>query len=181
MSSFTTDHEGASVQALFAVLCVAVAATLAAGTPALASDTHGGHAAHPHHVSLMLGAADNHDLHETGFTIGASYRYSVAPRFAVGPMIDFAFYDHETTTLLVAAVFWKPAGNLVLLAGPGVEFAHVDDSAGHEGGTESEFAFRIGAGYELHAGGLTVTPVIGTDFVNGHTTVVYAVEFGIGF
>ena len=86
MSSFTTDHEGASVQARFAVLCVAVAAALAAGTPALASD-----------------------------------------------------------------------------------------------GSESKFAFRIGAGYELHAGGLTVTPGIGTDFVDGHTTVVYAVAFGIGF
>ena len=181
MSFFRTQPNATAVHARFAALCVAVVAALAAGAPALASETHGSQAAHPHHVSLMLGAADNHHLDETGFTIGASYRRTVAPKVAVGPMIDFAFYDHETTTLLVAAAFWKPAGNLILLAGPGVEFVHVDDAVGHEGGTEREFAFRLGAGYEFHAGGLTITPGIGTDFVDGHTTVVYAVAFGFGF
>jgi hypothetical protein len=166
-----------------------------AGPPAPhATGAHGhgaGHGPHEHHVSVLLGAAHNGHIDETGFTIGASYRYALSDRFAFGPMLDFAFYDSESTALLVGALFWKPVGNLLLVAGPGVEWVD-EKSHGHdaqssrsaEGGGEEtggKFAFRLGAGYEFHAGRLAISPAVGADFVDGHATMIYAVSFGLGF
>lgn len=187
-----------------------VAAALASAAPALGQahppavagppaphtdDAHGhaaGHGSHKHHVSVLLGAAHNGHIDETGFTIGVGCRYALSDRFAIGPMADFAFYDSENTSLLVAALFWRPVGSLLLVAGPGVEWvdekghghdAHAGRSA-EGGGEESSggrFAFRVGAAYELHAGKLTISPAVGADFIDGHTTTVYAVSFGLGF
>ena len=153
----------------------------AAGDTAHAQQATEGQGAHPHHASLLLGVADNGHLNETAFTAGASYRYAISDRFAVGPMLDVASYDSETTILLIAAAFWRPAGNLLLIAGPGVEYIDFKESAHGAHGSESELAIRAGAGYEFHAGKLTVMPAAFADFVDGHTTMVYGVEFGIGF
>jgi transcription elongation factor GreB len=134
----------------------------------------------------------NGHIEETGFTIGAGYRYALSDRFAIGPMVDFAFYDSENTALLVGALFWKPVGNLLLVAGPGVEWVDEKDH-GHdphasrsaavegEGSSGGQFAFRVGAAYELHAGRLAISPAVGADVIDGHTTMVYAVSFGLGF
>ena len=187
-----------------AVLFAAVVALLAVVAPAPAQEqpapapSH--ESTHPHHLSFLMGAAHNTHLDEAAFTFGATYRYALAERFAVGPMAEFAFFDSETTTLLIAGVFWKPVGDLVLLAGPGVEFithkgssddSHADSSdeghasgSGHgedEEGTKAEAAFRVGAGYEFHVGPLTLTPGLAADFVDSHVTMVYAVSVGVGF
>ena len=153
------------------------------------------HGAHKHHFSYLVGLSDNGHLDEASFTIGAGYRYALNDRFAVGPSIDHAFYDHEDTTLLIAAFWWKPTASLQLFAGPGVEFVDYDESShgsahdthaavsASESATEDEskFAFRVGAGYELHVKGVTVMPMVAADFIDGHTTMVYAVDVGFGF
>jgi hypothetical protein len=191
------------------VFCAVVALALAPAAPSRAqehppavtgpaphaADAHGhaaGHGSHKHHVSVLLGAAHNGHIDETGFTIGAGYRYALSDRFAIGPMVDFAFYDSENTALLVGALFWKPVGNLLLVAGPGVEWVDEKDH-GHdphasrsasvegEGSSGGQFAFRVGAAYELHAGRLAISPAVGADVIDGHTTMVYAVSFGLGF
>jgi hypothetical protein len=178
---------------LAAALYMAPAVTLAAEEH---SDAHGdGHAGHPHHVSLTVGAADNGHLDETGFSVGAEYRYALNERFAIGPMLDYTTYDHENTTLLVAALFWRPdGGRFQLFGGPGVEFVDAEhhaspvtpvplSSAANEGGDsdDSEFAFRLGAGYDVPLGRFSLTPLISADFIDGHTTWVYGVGLGFGF
>jgi hypothetical protein len=169
-----------------------------AGPPAAHASGHAhgaDHGAHKHHFSYLAGLSDNGAIDETAFTIGAGYRYALNDHFAIGPSVDFAFYDHEDTTLLLAALYWKPAGGLLLMAGTGVELvdykgsspgsshdAHAAAAASesaHE--DESKFAFRVGAGYEMHVGGVTLTPALGADFIDGHTTLVYAVAVGFGF
>lgn len=173
-----------------AVLCALPAVALAAGEH---DDALGdAHAGHHHHVSLTVGAADNGLLNETGFSIGAEYRYALNEQFAIGPMLDYTTYDHETTTLLVAALFWRPnGGRFQLFGGPGVEF--VDAERHHaspvtplplssaKDADDSEFAFRLGAGYDLPLGTLSLTPLISADFIDGHTTWVYGIALGVGF
>jgi opacity protein-like surface antigen len=158
------------------------------------SGTHGdGHAGHPHHVSLTVGAADNGHLDETGLSIGAEYRYALNERFAIGPMLDYTTYDHETTTLLVAALFWRPhGGRFQLFGGPGIEFVEAEhhstpvtpvplSSAAEADEDDSEFAFRLGAGYDLPLGKFSLTPLVSADFIDGHTTWVYGIALGFGF
>jgi hypothetical protein len=188
-----TRHAHKAALGAVAALALAVASTASGQQhpePSTGHESHGG--SHPHHLALLLGAADNTHLDETSFTIGASYRYALTERFAIGPMVDFAFFDSENTTLLIAAAYWKPVSNLLVVAGPGVEWidhkgsSHDEPSSHSAGegladGTESKLAFRVGAGYEFHAGRLAITPAIGADFVGGDTTMVYAVVLGFGF
>jgi hypothetical protein len=142
--------------------------------------------AHKHYVGLLTGVVDNGGLDESAFTIGASYRYRVAERLAIGPMVDFVSYDDEDTLLVVAAAFWNPVGRWLVVAGPGVEFIDPDPSpaarsAGANGGRSRESAFRAGAGYEFHAGPLDITPAVGVDLIDGETTVLYVVGLTYGF
>jgi hypothetical protein len=177
---------------LAAALSVAPAVILAAEEH---GDAHGdGHSSHLHHVSLTLGAADNGHLDETGFAIGAEYRYALNDRFAIGPMLDYTTYDHEETTLLVAALFWRPhGGRFQLFGGPGVEFVQAEQhaspvtpvplasAASAEDEDDSEFAVRLGAGYDVPVGRLSLTPLISADLIDGHTTWVYGIALGVGF
>jgi hypothetical protein len=142
--------------------------------------------AHAHYVGLLTGVVDNGGLDEAAPTIGASYRYRVAERLAIGPMVDFVAYDDEDTLLVVAAAFWNPVGRWLVVAGPGVEFIDPEPSAaarsaGGGGGRRREFALRAGAGYEFHAGPLDITPAVGVDLVDGETTVLYVVGLTVGF
>jgi hypothetical protein len=174
---------------LAAALCAAPALTLAAEEHGAA---HGdGHAGHPHHVSLAVGAADNGHLDETGLSVGAEYRYALNDHFAIGPMLDYTTYDHEETTLLVAALFWRPhGGRFQLFGGPGIEFVEADHHAPHvtpvplasaEDEDDSEFAFRLGAGYDVPLGRASLTPLVSADLIDGHTTWVYGIALGYGF
>jgi opacity protein-like surface antigen len=174
---------------LAAALCAMPTMTLAAEEH---GDAHGdGHSSHLHHVSLTVGAADNGHLDETGFSVGAEYRYALNERFAIGPMLDYTTYDHENTTLLVAALFWRPdGGRFQLFGGPGVEFVDAEHHASPETPVplasaededDSEFAFRIGAGYDVPLGRFSLTPLISADFIDGHTTWVYGIALGFGF
>jgi opacity protein-like surface antigen len=177
---------------LAALLCAAPAVTIAAEED---GDAHGdGHSSHLHHVSLTVGAADNGHLDETGFSVGAEYRYALNERFAIGPMLDYTTYDHEETTLLVAALFWRPyAGRFQLFGGPGVEFVNAEHQSTHvtpvplsssvkaEDDDDSEFAWRLGAGYDVPVGKLSLTPLVSADFIDGHTTWVYGIALGYGF
>ncbi|HEX5638960.1 MAG TPA: hypothetical protein VFX81_04090 [Burkholderiaceae bacterium] len=174
---------------LAATLCAAPVVTLAAEEH---GDAHGdGHSSHLHHVSLTLGAADNGHLDETGLSIGAEYRYGLNERFAIGPMLDYTTYDHETTTLLVAALFWRPhGGRFQVFGGPGVEYVDAEHHAtpvtpvalsSAEADDDSEFALRLGAGYDFPIGKLSLTPLISADFIDGHTTWVYGIGLGYGF
>jgi hypothetical protein len=106
--------------------------------------------------------------------------------------VEFAGYDSGNTTLLLAGLSWKPVGNLIVLTDPGVEWAHHKDhgsdtvlpvaetaDGAEDGG--GKFACRVGAGYEFHAGKISITPGVGLDFIEEHTTKIYAVSFGMGF
>jgi hypothetical protein len=110
-------------------------------------------------------------------------------------MLDYTTYDHEETTLLVAALFWRPhGGRFQLFGGPGIEFVEAEEhhsapvtpvplssAASAEDEGDSEFAFRIGAGYDIPLGRLSLTPLISADFMDGHATWVYGAALGVGF
>ena len=110
-------------------------------------------------------------------------------------MLDYTTYDHEETTLLVAALFWRPFGQrFQVFGGPGIEYVDAEHhaapetpvplssaAAGHDGDDDSEFAFRLGAGYEVPLGRFSLTPLVTADLIDGRTTWVYGVAFGYGF
>ncbi len=55
---------------------------------------------------------------------------------------------------------------------PGKEF-----TTGH-----SAWILRLGAGYDIPTGPITVTPTFAFDWIqSGHTSIVYGLGFGIGF
>ena len=71
---------------------------------------------------------------------------------------------------------------LGIKAGPGLEGSTEEPEAGGESESTTEFALRLGAGYEFELGGrFTLTPEINADLIGGHVTWVYGLSFGVGF
>jgi hypothetical protein len=131
----------------------------------------------PRHVSVFVGgtSAGGH----RDFTIGAeaTHRLPFAPnRLSAGALADVAFHQGQSTLVAGAGLFAHPVQqdgfrSLKLLAIPAVESHN-----GHQ-----KFLFRTGVGYDLHVGGLTLTPTLNFDFVDGHVAEVFGVSAGIGF
>ena len=131
----------------------------------------------PRHVSVFVGgtSAGGH----RDFTVGAeaTHRLPFAPnRLSAGALADVAFHKGQSTLVAGAGLFAHPVQqdgfrSLKLLAIPAVE-----SHSGHQ-----KFLFRTGVGYDLHFRGLTLTPTLNFDFVDGHVAEVFGVSAGIGF
>jgi hypothetical protein len=158
---------------------------------------HGGH--HPNDIGLFIGATDEHP-HGSEFTWGIDYKRRLSTRddMAIG-----AFFDHaggEQRNSLVGALFtWWPIADLQLFGGPAVEFHNGrnqdggSEGGGHEfkseggehGGSDSNetyFAFRVGAGYDVHLGEhYAIVPTVAVDFVNNEEAWVYGVTLSYGW
>lgn len=135
----------------------------------------------------LPGRDDGHGRRETSFTVGADYERRLSEVFGIGALVDLALGNTKRTALLGIPVFLHLIGALELHAAPAIEFA---DERGEgdtgEGSSDVEsttnFAVRVGAGYEFELGQLTVAPQVNVDFISGESaSIVYGLAFGVGF
>jgi hypothetical protein len=145
---------------------------------------------------------DGADMTEKGFTFGVEYFRQVAPRWAVGAVVERAGGDIRGT-LLLAQVEFNLVGGLWLVTGPGVEFrdgheeghgevehhgeasvvraAHDIDQIMRERDT-TVFVYRIGLGYSFHLSeNVLFGPTIDLDFVGRDEALVLGGIFAFHF
>ena len=125
---------------------------------------------HRHEVALFLG--NTHDEGEDDFSIGVDYDYRLEnlPMLGVGGLVEYTGGDADAT-IVAAALFFHPVGELRLLVAPGLEFAD----------SEEEFLVRAGVAWEFDLGRVAITPQFNVDFVDGEEAQIYGVSFGWGF
>jgi hypothetical protein len=126
--------------------------------------------AHKHHIGVFFGTT--HDSHgEDAFTTGLDYSYLLTDRLSVGLLVDRAMGDIDATVAGLA-VFLHPWRGLRMLAAAANEHSH-----GHDA-----YVTRLGVGYDVHAAGLTVSPLIQADLLeHGEENWIYGVSVGMGF
>jgi hypothetical protein len=138
---------------------------------ALAAEVPAAEEARPHHLSVVLAGTRVPEAEETGFTLGLDYEYRLSKRIGLGFVVERAFAEIDSTTLLAVADIHLVRG-LAVQAGPGVEF--VDD--------ESLFVFRLGMLYEFELGeAFTLSPQLHYDVSAGEDAIVFAVAIGRAF
>ena len=164
------------------VLFIGAGPALAADPPQISSgmseeeSDHGG--GHHYHVAAFFGATTNIDGEHTDLTLGIDAEKKLGlmhGKLGVGIIAEAIFAEH-TELILGVPLFYHATDKIKLVAAIARTFA--DD--GH-GGTHQATLIRLGAGYDLHLGGITLTPAINTDFIEGHLSVVYGLAAGIGF
>jgi hypothetical protein len=157
-------------------------------------------------LHLFLGETwervDGADITEKGFTFGIEYFRQVAPRWAVGAVVERAA-GNIRGTLVLAQVEVNLVGGLWLVTGPGVEFrdaheeghgeverhgemsvvraAHDIDQIMRERDT-TVFVYRIGLGYGFHLSeNVLFGPTIDLDFVGRDEALVVGGIFAFHF
>ncbi len=80
-----------------------------------------------------------------------------------------------------AVLIYEVTEHIWIRSGPGIEI--LQEEIGHTGETESktEFLYRVGAGYSFHFGRFSIDPSVDLDFIRNSTTLVWGVNFGMGF
>ncbi len=131
--------------------------------PEHAEEAEQEHRGRPHHrneIALFLGATDESG-HDTELTLGLEYARTVAERWAIGGLIDYA--GGELRNLVVGVpIFWHPGRGWKMFAAPGVELHRGRDGeslhsaqSGEQGEAdedETHFLVRLGAAYAFHLG-----------------------------
>jgi len=164
-------------------------------------EEHGAHDAvhhHSHHIGVFNGFTSDLGDHNE-FTLGLDYVYSLpvaSPRLGIGAFGEILFAEHKEYLLGVPLVI-KPAGNLFFHTAPGIVI--VDEGTSEENnhetthlaktadeGTEAassnnHFLFRLGAGYGVDLGNISLTPTVNFDFVDGEEFLVFGISLGKGF
>ena len=134
------------------------------------------------HVAVFAGASSLFEREETHFTLGVDYiRYfSPESNFAAGAFAE-AIFAHHTEWLFGALLYYGLTKHLWVRTGPGIEILQEENE--HNGETESktEFLIRFGTGYSIHFGRFFIDPSIDIDFLRSSTTLVWGVNFGMGF
>ena len=137
---------------------------------------------HYNHFALFGGASTLFEGNQTSFTLGADYvRYfSPESNFAVGIYTE-AIFAHHTEWIFGTFLAYEITEHLWIRSGPGIEI--LQEEIGHTGETESktEFLYRVGAGYVFHFGKFSIGPSVDLDFVRSSTTLVWGVNFEMGF
>ena len=137
---------------------------------------------HYNHIAVFIGASSLFEREETHFTLGADYiRYfSPESNFAAGIYTE-AIFAHHTEWLFGAVLFYGLTEHLWVRTGPGIEILQEELECGCGTKTKTEFLVRIGAGYSIHFGKFFIDPSIDIDFLRSTTTLVWGVNFGMGF
>lgn len=177
-------------------LSIAIVAVTASPAVSVAQE-HGAEGAeaeeafHKNHLSLFTGGTTESSDGETStsFSLGLDYERRVSRLIGLGIGGEFVFGGEEREALLGLLLNLHPAGGLVLVAGPGVEFAeelHVEgevEAQQEESGTETHAGLRVGIVYEFEVGHrYSIAPSFYTDFIDGkEPTFVWGLAFGVGF
>ncbi len=139
------------------------------------------------HIGVFWGQTSTTEFKHAEKTIGIEYERALpllGDMLTIGATAEFVLADHTETLLLGIASLRPPILGLKLFAGAGFALMKVEKMNSNlelETEIESEFVLRIGTGYELHLGYISVTPSIALDRINGHSSLVYGVAVGIGF
>lgn len=121
------------------------------------------------HFGFFFGSTSNFETKRNYVTLGADYEYKLSNLFSVGLASELVFADH-LETIGLGTIIIKPVSNFKLLVGNGLEM-----SDGH-----SNYLLRLGAGYDFHAGAISITPTLNLDRVKGHSLLVYGLTIGFG-
>jgi hypothetical protein len=193
-----------SAVALAAMLVIAGHACASAPQP-VAGTSGGGseaehhrdtHHMHYNHVAAFVGGTT---LNKGGthFTLGGDYvRYLPHhPRLGIGAFGEAIFAEH-TEWAIGALLVYRVVEQLGIRVGPGLEILQEEavehptsksasaaaPLAEHETRTKAEFLFRIGVGYDLELGGVSITPTIDFDIIRGSSDAfVWGINVGTGF
>jgi len=142
----------------------------------------GEHHFHHNHVAIFVGASSVFEKSGTHFTLGADYIRYFSPEsdFAIGVYSE-AIFDHHTEWVIGTVLFYGLNEHFWLRAGPGIELLQEDLECGCGTKTKTEFLIRVGAGYSIHLGNISIDPSVDLDFIRSSTTLVWGVNFGLGF
>jgi len=155
---------------------LAIITVMAAGlVPAFAEGTkppEPGGTESPHIVEFFLGntRADTPTGDENALSVGTSYHYLINPTVSIGLLGEYAS-DPLDSWVVGAPVIFRVGEGWHLTAMPGLE---------REQG-ESEFLFRVGAGYEFELNGYSLKPEVSADFVDGDLAIVTGISIGLRF
>jgi hypothetical protein len=139
------------------------------------------HEEHANHAGLFLGAASHLHTDETGIAVGLEYARRLTHRVYLDVFAEYASSKLERDVIIGIPLEVMPVGGFALSAGPGVEFLTVEDEETGTEEHETEFLLRLGAGYYLPLGRLTLRPTFNADYAGGHWTLVYGAALGIPF
>ena len=102
----------------------------------------------------------------TDFAVGAEFSKYQGRRLGFSGFAEAIFAD-DFRFNLGATLQWHTRGRLYFETGPGLAI-----------GNNTEFFWRVGAGYEFSPVGLTFTPKAYLDFVEGETILGYGISLG---
>jgi hypothetical protein len=139
--------------------------------------------ARPNAVELFVGGVTETEESASGFGIGIEYNRRLSRRWSVGvEAIELSTTDVTRNWLVVFPVYFHVTEGLGVKAGPGLEGSKEESEEGADSESTTEFALRLGAGYEFELGErFTITPEINADLIGGNVTWVYGVSFGLKF
>jgi len=134
------------------------------------------------HFAVFAGASSLFEREETHFTLGADYIRFFSPEshFAAGIYTE-AIFAHHTEWLFGAVLFYWLTEHFWIRSGPGIEILQEEKECGCGTETKTEFLIRIGTGYSIHFGRFFIDPSIDVDFLRSSTTLVWGLNFGMGF
>ena len=142
---------------------------------------------HANHLAVFTGATS--DEHGTELTLGAEYvrRFGSQGRWGLGGFGEAILAEH-TEWVLAGSLSFFATNEFWLQTGAGVELfkevtSETDGARSAEGKVEakSSFLVRLGLGYNIELGNLTVAPVVFLDLVRNTQTLVWGVNLGTGF
>jgi hypothetical protein len=122
----------------------------------------------PHHASILLSGTI--EEHESAPSIGLDYEYRVSRFLGLGAIVDRAFGEIDSTTVLAVADL-HITNQFIVQTGPGAEFL----------GSEEKPVYRIGVLYEFERSGFTVSPQVHYDWTSGEDALIVGLAFGVGF
>lgn len=113
-------------------------------------------------LGAFLGFTDRTD---TDFTVGAEYEYLYTPQLSFGGIVEYTpdAYGQRSASVVMGTVNFRVMPKLKITGGAGVELNDFND----------RFRARIGAGYDVLDGPITVTPRVAIDFGDGDESLVF--------
>jgi hypothetical protein len=139
------------------------------------------HEEHANHAGLFVGAASHLHSDETGIAVGLEYARRLTNRVYLDVFAEYASSELERDIIVGIPLEVVPAGGLALWVGPGVEFLSIEDEETGTEESETDVLLRVGAGYSLPVGRLTLRPTFNADYAGGHWTLVYGAALGVPF
>ncbi len=134
---------------------------------------------HKNHLALFNGATTNLDHGSTAYTIGLEHEYRISKLIGSGSLLEYVAAEHAEI-IIGLPFFIHPHNGLKIIAAPLIILGKETNEPTMESRTTTDFAFRIGFGYDFHLGAWSFGPDAYFDY--GHSkSLVYGLSIGLGF